>query len=524
MFRRFLSPPSLHSLCLHLLLHHLLLGLLLQSGPHGVQGVHRRSRLPGNSLRRSSKDLNANLKPEETENGILRPKTLVKKLKEKTSVIGLRPGESVTISSSDNSEISRWRIIALDKKSGLTVEWSEFCIGKSSEKCSSDPHLRIKTDETSNRVCGCELPPVSKADHEVSVAFVGNHQEDNFKCIVRASKNSDQICDPYSCYYYYYYNDYYCCYEYDYDYCCYYYYYDNNSPTTTTPTTSTPTTSTPTTSTPTTSTPTTTTTKNSTCASCGKINRNATRDNRVVGGQPTKRNEYPQLVSIYSNTTGKHACGGVIICDRWIATAAHCFDSLGNGDATQAKNNIIVHLGAHNLSDSSEEHKIMSLDKTLNHPNYSDTTYANDIALGRLSSAVKFAHAIQPACLADSTTENHTGKIVSVIGWGNTAFQGSPSDVPLRATPVMISRDVCRGKYPGRNITEDMICAFKEGKDACQGDSGGPLFLEYSDLRSEALGLVSWGEGCGQNPGVYTSVAKHLAWIKKEVDCDVCTR
>ncbi|XP_076066186.1 trypsin-like [Oratosquilla oratoria] len=339
MFRRFPSPPSFHSLLLHLLLHHLLLGLLLQAGPHGVQGVHRRSRLLGNTLRLrgSFKDINANLKPEETENGILRTKTSVK-------------------------------------------------------------------------------------------------------------------------------------------------------------------------------------------TSSGKINRNATRDNRVVGGQPIEKNAYPYLVSIFRTSTGKHSCGGVMICKRWIITAAHCFYSFGNGDATQAKNNIGVRLGAHNLSDTSENNCLtMDLDTTFNHPNYSRAALSNDIALGRLSSPVDITHAIQPACLADSTTENHTGDTVSVIGWGTTTYKGWSSDVPLMAQAVMISRDDCQEKYPGKTITDDMICAFEQGKDACQGDSGGPLVLP-SNLTSKVLGLVSWGEGCGQNPGVYTSVAKHLAWIKKEVDCDVCTR
>lgn len=59
-----------------------------------------------------------------------------------------------------------------------------------------------------------------------------------------------------------------------------------------------------------------------------------------------------------------------------------------------------------------------------------------------------------------------------------------------------------------------MICASAPGKDSCQGDSGGPLI----DRRTKTqVGVVSWGFGCAdpRYPGVYSNIAKELAWIKQ---------
>ena len=60
-----------------------------------------------------------------------------------------------------------------------------------------------------------------------------------------------------------------------------------------------------------------------------------------------------------------------------------------------------------------------------------------------------------------------------------------------------------------------MMCALGPNeKDACQGDSGGPLIKRGKNAGSDVIvGVVSWGIGCGTNPGVYSDVTVAAPWI-----------
>ncbi|XP_026041129.1 trypsin-3-like isoform X2 [Astatotilapia calliptera] len=223
-------------------------------------------------------------------------------------------------------------------------------------------------------------------------------------------------------------------------------------------------------------------------------------DNKIVGGYECPKNSVPYQVSLF---TGYNFCGGVLISDEWVLSAAHC----------KPNSNLEIRLGEHNIwePDGTEQH-IMSAE-FIRHPDYDSRTQDSDIMLIKLSRPATLSSYVRPAVLPSRCASE--GTVCQVSGWGNLrpSDEGSRYPDKLQCLEVpLLSDDTCFNAYPFQ-ITENMICAgyLEGGKDSCQGDSGGPLMCD-----GELQGVVSWGHGCAQRnkPGVYTKVCNYVSWIK----------
>ncbi|XP_047455807.1 trypsin-3-like isoform X2 [Mugil cephalus] len=224
-------------------------------------------------------------------------------------------------------------------------------------------------------------------------------------------------------------------------------------------------------------------------------------DDKIVGGYECRKNSVPYQVSLY---TGYNYCGGILLSNEWVLSAAHC----------RSKSNVEVRLGEHDLwePEGTEQH-IMSAE-FIRHPNYNPRTQDSDIMLIKLSEPATLNSYVRPAALPSGCAED--GTVCQVSGWGSIrpSDEGSKYPHKLQCLEVpLLSDDTCFNAYPFQ-ITENMICAgYLEGeKDSCQGDSGGPMMCD-----GEIQGVVSWGHGCAQRkkPGVYTKVCNYVSWIKK---------
>ncbi|CAL4060273.1 unnamed protein product [Meganyctiphanes norvegica] len=229
---------------------------------------------------------------------------------------------------------------------------------------------------------------------------------------------------------------------------------------------------------------------------------------RIVGGTTAQVNEWPwQAALMYGGNS--QFCGGSLIADRYVLTAAHCTEGLRAGEVS-------VRLGDHRLSTTSESNQLTrTVSQIINHPNYQAGAEINDIALLKLSSPVSFRTGVWPVCLPPKVP-TYANKVATATGWGTTSSGGSSSDV-LREVDVRVwSNTECRRTQYGSSIEDTMMCAGQTGKDSCQGDSGGPLVFKDGGNNYDQIGVVSWGYGCGaQNaPGVYTRVNKYMDWIK----------
>nr|XP_009289871.1 transmembrane protease serine 5 isoform X2 [Danio rerio] len=232
---------------------------------------------------------------------------------------------------------------------------------------------------------------------------------------------------------------------------------------------------------------------------------------RIIGGVEAALGRWPWQVSLYYNN--RHICGGSIITNQWIVTAAHCVHKLPQVPSWVVYAGIITS----NLAKLAQ-YQGFAVERIIYNKNYNHRTHDNDIALVKLKTPLNFSDTIRPVCLPQYDHDLPGGTQCWISGWGYT----QPDDVlipeVLKEAPVpLISTKKCNSScmYNGE-ITSRMLCAgYSEGKvDACQGDSGGPLVCQDENVW-RLVGVVSWGTGCAEpnHPGVYSKVAEFLGWI-----------
>ncbi|XP_030288803.1 granzyme B(G,H)-like [Sparus aurata] len=230
---------------------------------------------------------------------------------------------------------------------------------------------------------------------------------------------------------------------------------------------------------------------------------------KIINGVKVPDDSMQFMASL--QTTDGHMCGGSLISDNFVLTAAHCAD---NNHPLPVR----VFLGTHDLRKTGTVRNIVQRCK---HPDYQPNTIENDIMLLKLSQSVPVGGTIQRIRLPPPDMNLQPNQLCHVAGWGETETDGRVDD--LRVVNVsVVDQKVCRRQWSNEYVPANVICAggYKTLKGFCRGDSGGPLVCN-----GVAAGVVSFADQSCMNqsiPNVYTDVSKFLPWIDQIVSRNGC--
>ncbi|XP_076630594.1 venom protease isoform X2 [Colletes latitarsis] len=246
----------------------------------------------------------------------------------------------------------------------------------------------------------------------------------------------------------------------------------------------------------------------------------------IVGGKKADPKEFPHMAAIGYNTsdgTIRWFCGGTLISERFVLTAAHCLYNTNWGSASWVR---VGDLNLERTDDDAKPEDIRIVDR-IKHPMYKRPSEYHDIALVKLEKDVKFDAWKRPSCLPYSLLDNAGEDKATATGWGLVDWtDDEASNDLLKVTISLVPQPVCNLSFTSdskleRGIVDEwQICAGDLGKDTCQGDSGGPLAIRNKDYHCmySVIGITSVGRICGSSsPGVYTRVYNYLPWIESTV-------
>ncbi|XP_052394509.1 granzyme B(G,H)-like [Carassius gibelio] len=224
----------------------------------------------------------------------------------------------------------------------------------------------------------------------------------------------------------------------------------------------------------------------------------------IVNGNEAKPHSRPYMVSI--QFYGEHICGGSLISDQWVLTAAHCW---------KRNQTLTVVVGAHDLRESNISDHI-GVKFYIQHKSYSVDFNFNDIMLLKLQEKVNINNNyVKPISLPKNKEDVEANTLCSVAGWGQLKIEGQKSHRLMEANMTIMNKSECQKSWRMKFSETQMMCAHGYG-GSCRFDSGGPLVCGHT-----AIGVTAFGYkllcNSPKKPNVYIKISEYIPWINEKI-------
>ncbi|XP_059355380.1 granzyme B-like [Carassius carassius] len=233
-------------------------------------------------------------------------------------------------------------------------------------------------------------------------------------------------------------------------------------------------------------------------------------DSSIIGGKEAIPFSRPYMASIQRDKY--HTCGGMLIREDYVLTAAHCLD----------RGNIEVVLGAHIINKAERSQQRIPVTEQIRHPSYKqndENDYSNDIMLLKLKKKAKLTRFVNLMPLPKKNEKTPANVKCSIAGWGLKSPKGNKASYVMQEVKLKLEENSkCEEMWQHYFNPKNMICSVSDGKHAfCQGDSGSPLIC-----KKIPQGLASYTiKGDCTNttyPQVYAKISYFLPWINKTME------
>ena len=239
---------------------------------------------------------------------------------------------------------------------------------------------------------------------------------------------------------------------------------------------------------------------------------------KITGGTNAAISDFPWQVFLEADV---FTCGGSIISNQWIITAAHCTRDEYNVRIPASAMDVIV--GANNPRNSLQGKKYL-VSEVIQHEAFDVSTLENDIALLKLKELIDYPNAVPIKLISAKDAAagaTDPGVMSWVTGYGYTSVDPVIYPSTLQKVQLPIVSNAQASLVWKEIAATDIMAGYRDGnKDACSGDSGGPMVVSVNG-ENKLAGLVSWGSINCDTYGAYTRLSLFESWITQKTGIEI---